>query len=342
MPGTYEVTQVGKREDLADIIAVIDAKKTPFTSMLKKDKELVNTLFSWQVDEYDDPKTDPVREGLDVENFENAAEHRQELQGRTHKLRRTVLVTTEAEKSQVGGINNPDPQGVRGTTEFARAKAKKAIELKRDIELTFFSDNDSIPEGATPRRTRGLGAWLDSSLQKDNPVPKKYQTPQTSIFQGLTADFSEAKLRSLLESRWERTSGNDELVAFMGPVLKNAINDFANFDPTKPGHLHIHTYTGGKIDRLDNTIDLYKGDYGSFEIHLSHFLPDKGRGYILDMSMLKQRNHTPPYYRDLQNEGGGERGFTETITALMALNPLGHILIQVNTATPSTTQQVST
>ena len=332
MPGTYEVTQVGKREDLADIIAVADAKETPFTTMLKKDKELVNTLFSWQVDEYDDPKTDSVREGVDVGKFENASKHRQILQGRTHKLRRSVMVTTEAERSKVAGVNDPDPQGVHGATELARAKAKKAIELKRDIELTFLSDNDSVEEGETARRTRGLGCWLDSILQKDNPVPQKYQTPQSSIFKGSKADFTEATLRSLLESRWERTSGNDELVAFMGPVVKNIINDFANFDPTKPGHLHIHTYTGGRIDRLDNTIDLYKGDYGSFEMHLSHFLPNKGRCCILDINMLKQRYHTPPYYKDLQNGGAGERGFTETITALVALNPLGHILINIDTA----------
>ena len=36
MAGLVERNQVGKREDLADIISIVDAKKTPFTSMVKK------------------------------------------------------------------------------------------------------------------------------------------------------------------------------------------------------------------------------------------------------------------------------------------------------------------
>jgi hypothetical protein len=343
MPGTYEVTQVGKREDLADIIAVVDAKKTPFTTMLKKDKEPINTVFSWQVDSYDEPKTTGIREGKDVDEYEDAAQHRQVLQGRTQKHRRVFKVTTEAERvSKVAGINYADPQGVRGGTEFARAKAKKTVEFKRDIERTFLSDNDSMEEGITPRLTRGLGAWLDSTLQKDSPVPKDYQTPKTSIFKGPITAFNESVLRSLLESRWDRTSGKDELVAFMGPVVKNAISDFANFDATKPGHIHVHAYMGGKINHLDTTIDIYKGDYGSFEIHLSHFLPDKGRCYILDMGMLKGRNHTLPYYKDLPDMAGGPRGYIEGIGALLMLNPLGHNLIQITVPAPAADTSIST
>jgi hypothetical protein len=44
--------QVGIREELADYIAIVDQKSTPFVSMAPTGKDLGNGNFSWQVDNH--------------------------------------------------------------------------------------------------------------------------------------------------------------------------------------------------------------------------------------------------------------------------------------------------
>ena len=66
MAGLLEITQTGKREDFADVIAMVDYKSTPFTSQCPKGSEPANTIYDWQMDAYDDPVLGGVIDGKDV------------------------------------------------------------------------------------------------------------------------------------------------------------------------------------------------------------------------------------------------------------------------------------
>ena len=50
--------KLGRREEIANLISLVDAKDTPFSSMAKKGAQPQQTLFRWQVDALPDPKTD--------------------------------------------------------------------------------------------------------------------------------------------------------------------------------------------------------------------------------------------------------------------------------------------
>lgn len=50
MPSLVERGQVGKREDLADIIENVDQKDMPVTSMIRKGSAPKNSIVEWQVD----------------------------------------------------------------------------------------------------------------------------------------------------------------------------------------------------------------------------------------------------------------------------------------------------
>jgi hypothetical protein len=54
MAALLEVNQVGKREDFSDVIATVDAKNLPVTSMVPKGSEPANSIFDWQTDAYDE------------------------------------------------------------------------------------------------------------------------------------------------------------------------------------------------------------------------------------------------------------------------------------------------
>ncbi len=317
MPATQEIYQVGKREDLSDIVAVADAKGTPFTSALRKGKKPANTLSEWQVDGYDEPKTDGVLDGKDVESFEDASAQRARVGGRVQKFWRTPMVTDMAENvSDVAGIKS----------EFANSKAKKTVELKRDIETTFLSDNDSQPQaGQQPYKTRGMGKWISNSAQGDLPVPEKYRTPVTSIYTGALSAFTEDELRAILQSRYDHCGTSDELLGFVGTDLKKTISDFTRFEPTKGSNTHVRRFNQTSTEgTISTTVDFYESDFGSVELHLSSFLPDTKRGYFVDMRFAEVRTLRAPGFTGLENRGGGPRGIIDAIMMLCNLNPLAH------------------
>ena len=171
MAKTMEVAQVGKREDLRDIISLIDARKCPLTTMSNKGMgNPSNTLIEWQVDAYPTPSFAGFLETEDVNSHEDMAALRARLKTRIQIFQRSPMVGRLAERSDVAGI------GKNG--EMARAITKSFEMLKRDVESAFGSDHESqVESGLSPYLTRGLGKWIQSSAQTDLPVDSNYLTP---------------------------------------------------------------------------------------------------------------------------------------------------------------------
>lgn len=323
MAGLIEPNQVGKREDLADIIAVVDAKSTPVMSMARKGRDAGNTLVEWQADAYEDPATDGVLDGADVSNFQNKAANRAKLQGRVQKLWRNPKVSDFSENvSNVAGVKS----------EMARSISKSIVELKRDIEATICSDNDSQQQsGSDPYKTRGLGKWIQNGAQTDLPVPTAFRTPTASIDSTAMASLTETIVNNVLESIWDETGKIGSYMLPCGSKLKRAFTGFANYVPDKASNGTIRTFESGGADRkkLVNTIDVYEGDFGTVELHPSHFLANgttdapTRRGYVLDMSLVEVKYNRTPRFKPLEDQGGGPRGIIDAIICLCVHNPLG-------------------
>lgn len=327
MAGTQEISQVGKRQDIADLIAIADAKETNFTSAIRKGKKPGNTLVEWQADKFDTPRTTGTVDGKDVQTTEDASKNRQKLYGRLQIFRRAPQVTNLAEKvSIVAGISNPAQNNPTGNTEFARAKAVKMVEVKRDKEQTFLSDNDSQADnGDLPYLTRGLGSWISSSAQTDLPVPVDYRTPTASIFSAAIAGFDENAFRALLQSRWDQTGVTNELNGYVGSAIKNAITDFSRYEANKSNYTPVRFYNDkDKGAKISTKVDVYEGDYGTVLLFLNSFMPNQYRGYFVDMNFLEERPVDAGSFEQLENQGGGPRGIIEQISCLVNLNPLGH------------------
>jgi hypothetical protein len=152
---------VGLREDLADVISVVDAKNTPVSSMAKKGADLTNgSVFSWQADSYNDPSFDGVLTNADVSTFADPAANRALLSGRAQKFRRSIKVDDFAQ-------NVDNVAGVGKKKEMARGVSRSLVELARDIESAICSDNDSQEQsGAAPFKTRGLGSWIGGTCHR--------------------------------------------------------------------------------------------------------------------------------------------------------------------------------
>jgi hypothetical protein len=317
----------GLREDLSDVIALVDAKSKPLLALAKKGAELVNPdVHSWQADGYNAPSFDGVLSNADVSSYDNPAANRAKLSGRCQKFRRSIQVDDFA-------ANISDVAGIGRKKEMARGAAKAIEEIGRDIEAAFCSDRDSQQQsGVNPYRTRGLGSWITPTAQTDLAVDANYRTPAASCITTATDSISESTVQNMLQSIYEQTGQVKDRVLLSAPTLKRR---FTEFTRTQAGSanvaLNIKTYTTNASDKkIVSTVDVFEGDFGSLTLMPSLFLAQDQaaasqtrRGYILDPEMVEVRYGRRPAFRELQDEGGGPRGLIEAIAGLVVYNPKG-------------------
>jgi hypothetical protein len=315
----------GLREDLSDVIALVDAKSKPLLALAKKGAELVNPdVHSWQADGYNAPSFDGVLSNADVSAFDSPAANRAKLSGRCQKFRRAIMVDDFA-------ANISDVAGIGRKKEMARGAAKAIEEIGRDIEAAFCSDRDSQQQaGANPYRTRGLGSWITATAQTDLAVDAAYRTPAASSITTATDSISESTIQNILQSVYEQTGQVKDKVLLCGPTLKRR---FTEFTRTQAGStnvaLNIKTYTTSASDKkIVATVDMFEGDFGSLTLLPSLFLAQDQnaatqtrRGYIIDPEMIEVRYGRRPAFTELENKGGGPRGLIDAIAGLVVYNP---------------------
>ena len=328
MPSTVGALfpSTGNREDLLDIISVVDAKNTPISSSVAKVGADLNNpgLYSYQADSYNSPSFDGVVDSSDVSEFDDPTKNRVLLSARSQKFRRTIRVSDFQMITDVAGVGKKK--------EMARGTARAITELKRDVEAAICSDNDSQEgSGSVPYKTRGLGAWIRATQTSDLPVPTSQLTPSGSIDNTATASLTETKLQDVLQSIYTQTGTTDRLVMVAGPTLKKAITNFTRFTVNATSNVFNlrQTHQAAASDKLVSNISFYEGDFSTVEIVPSLLLAagastdaeKHARGYIMNSDHLMLRYGRRPAFRELEDAGGGPRGLLDCIVSLAVMTP---------------------
>ena len=309
------------------MLTVVDAKNTPISSSVAKTgADITNpSVYSYLADSYNSPSTDGVVDSADVSEFSDATANRVLLSARAQKMRRTVRVSDfQANLADVAAIGRKK--------EFARSTAKALTELKRDIEATISSDNESVEgSGSVAYKTRGLGSWISSSAQTDLPVPASQRTPSASISNTATTALTESNLQNVLQSIYEQTGSQDRLILVAGPSLKKAITNFTRFTVNSTSNVFNlrQTAQAAGSDKLVSNISFYEGDFSTVEIVTSLFLAANAstdaekyaRGYIMSPDHLMLRYGRRPRFQELEDQGGGPRGLVDAIVSLAVMSP---------------------
>ena len=330
MAATLITSQTGIRQDLSDLIAVVDAKTCPVISMAKKGAEPINPLTQWQADAFN-AATVPagVLSNTDVSSsdFVDNAANRVLLSARIQKFREVPSVDDLAQHvSEVAGIGKKK--------EMARAVSKSLEQMKRSMEAAFCSDQEGVEQsGATPYKTRGLGKWIQNGAQSDLPVNSAYRTPTASINTTATASLTENNIQDMLQSLYEQTGKSQTYSLVCGPALKRQFTSFTRtqFASTNVASA-IRVLNQKDSSKIVSSVDIFEGDFGTLELIPSLFLAkdatvnaaavQNGRGYVLDMDMVELRYNRKPRFQELEDRGGGPRGIVDAICALCVKSPL--------------------
>lgn len=332
MPALYERNQVGKREELADIIANIEVTACPVTSMIRKEKKPNQKVIDFQAEVYPDRGFKGVLDGKDADDFNHTP--RYPLKAVSQKVWENPSVTDFAEETVVAGIP--------GRGEMKRQKAISLVQVKRMGERRFLSDEECREDdGANPNETRGLGKWLQATAQAVFPVPEAVRTPAASIFSGTLAAFTEEKMQDLLQSSFNVRKGNSSLKLVSGTKLKRLISSWSIYAADKTSNTVVRTINqDAKSRQLINVIDRLVCDTGDVDIMLSPYLycdatsgaqtaKSLRSGFLLDVENLALCYTRMPRIKDLEDRGGGPRAIVDAIFALLNYAPHGMGKIEI-------------
>lgn len=305
------------RESISDILTVLTPEATPFVSMAKK----INATATFNevvVDDLSVAEFSGVNEGEDVTNFSNKAEKRARIGNYIQAFRRTYAVSNIQELVDSAGVAN----------EFAHAESFAIRELKRDVEAAVCSNQDrQADSGAgSPYKTRGMFKFLgDGGQPSDIPAFAQCVASDT------TSTQTETTFNSVLQSLYEANGmPGGQLTLIAGPDLKKEISDFSRQAPAAGFSYQVTQPAESK--KITLSVNTYEGDFGVVNVLPSTSLRrtsgsatlDKDAGLLIDPDYVGLHILQAESSSELENQGGGRRGFADIICGLAVMGPKAH------------------
>jgi hypothetical protein len=339
-----EPNVVGKREDLMDLIALVDAKDTPLVSIAKKGAKPGNTYFRWQADSMPSVKAGGIVDGTDVTTYDNytkdgGTSFRAELSNYVQIFRRAVRVSPLSEDVAVIA-------GVRDALAYEVAKGVKT--LKRDMEVAFCSNQTANTDNGTTQgyTTAGLQTWISTAgTGTGATIPSNFRTPSASIVTGANASLlTDTAVQDLLRSIYEQTGQQKSYDCIVGTALKRAftnlisttaLSTISNSSNTlAAGATKVQTFSrDAAAESYIQSVDIFQGDFGTLRLHPTTFMSTIAgstvtnvnfKGLVLDMDLIEVRyGGNLANVMPLPNAGGGEARLIEAVAGLVVGNPLG-------------------
>ena len=256
---TYD--SIGEREDLSDVIYNISPTDTPFLSSASK-TQATAVLHEWQTDSLAAAVTNnAVIEGDEATADAITATTR--LSNSCQILDKVVTISGTQEAVDKAGR----------ASEIAYQIAKKAKELKRDLESTLTSNNQEVTGGSgTARQMGALGSWIATNdvFGAGGASGSAGNTARTN---GTQRAFTEAQLKSVIKSVWN-AGGNPQII-MVGPFNKQKLSGFTG---------NSTRFDAGADATLYTSVDVYASDFGQTQVVPNRFSRDR-EASVLDMDM---------------------------------------------------------
>ena len=161
-------------------------------------------------------------------------------------------------------------------TLLAYETAKKAKELKRDVEKIICSNQAaSAGNSSTARTTAGLPAWLrTNSIANSAVAPTMSSAPNgypnaawTSLSTSTDVAFTETMLKTAIQSVW--TQGGEPSILMTGPYNKTVASGFAGLAAQR-----MYNDSAAPL-KIVATADIYLSDFGSVSIVPNRFFDER-------------------------------------------------------------------
>lgn len=345
MAGTFDSSfntnsNAGNREQLLDLTTVLSPRQAPIYGLLPKQKATAD-LVEWTVDDLADPADNAVIEGADLtfgtgntdaeaQKFGDLAR----LDNRLQHFRKTFMVTKKQEV-----LDSVTP------VKLQQAEEKATSELLRDIEKAICSDQGAVAgTGSTAGKLRGLGRWISNgggsfggSADGATQVPTAFRTPTDSIHGashtdgddndvagGSTGDLTEGEFADILASIFNETGEMQDLHLVADTALRNHIVDEFTRTNGSASQVRYNQDSGAVVEY---NVEMFNGPFGVVKILTANpkCMPGSlnDRGYLIDPSLLGWAEALPTGSTMLEDQGGGPRGYIDSMGTLICRGPKG-------------------
>lgn len=282
--GTFEsYAAVGNRDDLTDVIYNIDPVDTPGLSGFET-TTATGVLHEWQTDALAAAsETNYVEEGLDAATDSATA---------TTRLSNTCQISDKVPR--VSGTQQAVLKAGRGD-ELEYQIAKRAKELKRDMEKQLFANNAEVTgSSGTPRELGGIPAWLATNLSYGSGGGGG-STGDSARTPGTARAFTEDLLKTVLRSAWD--NGGDPDMIHVGAFNKQQVSTFTG---------NATRQVGAGEKQLYASIDVYDSDFGELQIMANRF-SGADSCFVLQMDMFAVAYLRQFQLHNLAKTGDSER-----------------------------------
>ncbi|UXN74497.1 DUF5309 domain-containing protein [Devosia sp. A8/3-2] len=277
LPNTFQSTvAVGNREELSDIVNRITPEDTPIYTMIEKGKA-ESTNPQWEIDELAPPAANAQVEG-DEYTF-SATTPPVRVGNHTQIFRKTGIVSGTREA--VANAGNVE--------KTAEQKLKKAIEVRKDVELSIVSNSASV--AGNTRVSGGLPSWIETNVSRGAGGANGGYDPATKLTVAETIGTQRAFSKALLDTVSDMvfTSGGNAKHPVGTGYVKTV---FATFmaDPNVAA-LRSAVPALGKKTVLSGSVDIYRGPNLMLEITANRVMSASAatarRAFIIDPDMLE-------------------------------------------------------
>ncbi len=346
-------------EDLMDMVDRVDPAETPLYTMARREAELGNTEFAWEVDSWPTPlgAVGPG-DGFDVQDAEirDVTASKRKMGNYGQAFRRAF---------GAGWIANAVPRlpGQGRGKLLAQGATDAMVLLKQDIECAFGSfDQTAAPDisGATGSVMAGLFKLIDPANKYANATAFTYgkptdlhTAPATACVTGALANaFNLTSIRNVSRALRDATKRNKEYVLLAGLDLRAQVTSLIDPATTSASGVGMaatqsHIFTQSLSDSaLGQSIDVIRTDWGRWAVVPTDFIgtttldaggvaaDDTNRaarvftampkyGYLLSREKLFKRWGVGFETIDLPNSGGGQKKAVRCYLTLGVGNPIG-------------------
>lgn len=293
----------GNREHLVDMIYDVSPTETPFMSAISRVKT-TSTKHEWQTDALTAAATNYNVEGDDATTDASAATAR--LYNYTQILDKVAIVSGTQEAVSKAGR----------ASEMAYQMARRAKELKRDVELALLDNNAAVAGNGTntAREMAGVPAWIITNVDKNGSTdPTGDGTNARSG--GTDIAITEARLKNAIQKAW--TSGGNPDTILCTAFNKQAISSFSG-NGTR--------LIAADSNKLNAAYEIYVSDFGSHKVVPSRYM-ETDQVLVLDTSLWKMAVLRDFQVKDLAINGDVIRKQLLIEATLEACNEKGNAIV---------------
>ena len=259
---TYETT--GNREDLSDIIYMVDPTDTPMlTSIGEKDATAV--LHEWQTISLDTASaSNAVLEGdeatIDAANTTSRPSNTCQISDKVARVTGTQRAVNSAGRDD----------------ELDFQVYLKTLALRRDIDAALSQNNAEVTgDDTTARKLGGFETWTATNVSRGTSGALTTGNGNTAPTDGTQRAFTETLLKAVLKLGWDNGANFDLIL--LGSFNKQAMSTFTG---------NATRMVGAEDQALYASIDVYKSDFGDCQVMLSRQVRTRS-ALVLQRDMAK-------------------------------------------------------